>query len=186
MSDDTHPRYSTAEAIRLHHVAQPAVTASVLRLFGLDLFVPDHPTVSRRSCGIVRPRPHTVPYGPVHLITDSTGSLNCSVSDTTLVTRPTPRASRQLPLYLMVNYTDTAVLGRLHLLISVFAAPRNPAYLPLPAAKVTTPVTPCLRRISSSQAAVIGTRAGARSLRAPAVPGLSVPGVGRGNHVVRD
>ena len=50
-----------------------AFTGSVLRLLGLDLSVPDHTTVSRRSSGIAGPQPHTVPRGPVHLIIDSTG-----------------------------------------------------------------------------------------------------------------
>ena len=49
------------------------VTGGVLRLLGLDLPVPDHTTVSRRSSGITGPRPQTVPHGPVHLIIDSTG-----------------------------------------------------------------------------------------------------------------
>ena len=50
-----------------------AFTGSVLRLLGLDLSVPDHTTVSRRSSGIAGKQPHSVPHGPAHLIIDSTG-----------------------------------------------------------------------------------------------------------------
>src|SRR5215203_4559395 len=46
---------------------------SVLRLLGLDLPVPDHTTLSRRSRGFANCRPHVVPHGPLHLLIDSTG-----------------------------------------------------------------------------------------------------------------
>ncbi len=46
---------------------------SLLRLLGLDLAVPDHTTLSRRSGGLAGPRPHVVPHGPLHLVIDSTG-----------------------------------------------------------------------------------------------------------------
>jgi hypothetical protein len=47
--------------------------ASVLRLLGLDLPVPDHTTLSRRSRAFANRRPHAVPHGPLHLLIDSTG-----------------------------------------------------------------------------------------------------------------
>jgi hypothetical protein len=47
--------------------------ASVLRLLGLALDVPDHTTLSRRSRGCAARRPHAVPHGPRHLVIDSTG-----------------------------------------------------------------------------------------------------------------
>src|SRR5215210_4140281 len=47
--------------------------ASVLRLLGLDLPVPDHTTLSRRSRAFANCRPHAVPHGPLHLLIDSTG-----------------------------------------------------------------------------------------------------------------
>ena len=50
-----------------------AFAGSVLRLLGLDLFIPDHTTLSRRSRNFAGRRPHTVPHGPVHLLIDSTG-----------------------------------------------------------------------------------------------------------------
>ena len=50
-----------------------AFAGSVLRLLGLDLFIPDHTTLSRRSRKFAGPRPHTVSHGPVHLVIDSTG-----------------------------------------------------------------------------------------------------------------
>jgi hypothetical protein len=50
-----------------------AFAGSVLRLLGLDLFIPDHTTLSRRSRKFSGPRSHTVSHGPVHLVIDSTG-----------------------------------------------------------------------------------------------------------------
>src|SRR5918995_5187151 len=47
--------------------------ASVLRLLGLDLPVPDHTTLSRRSRAFANRRPQVVPHGPLHLLIDSTG-----------------------------------------------------------------------------------------------------------------
>ena len=47
--------------------------ASLLRLLGLDLPVPDHTTLSRRGRGFANRRPCTVPRGPLHLLIDSTG-----------------------------------------------------------------------------------------------------------------
>src|ERR671911_2787116 len=48
-------------------------TSSVLRLLGLDLPVPDHTTLSRRSRAFANRRPKVVPHGPLHLLIDSTG-----------------------------------------------------------------------------------------------------------------
>jgi Transposase DDE domain len=48
-------------------------TASVLRLLGQDLRVPDHTTLSRRGRGFAGQRPSVVPHGPMHLVIDSTG-----------------------------------------------------------------------------------------------------------------
>ena len=50
-----------------------AFAGSVLRLLGIDLFIPDHTTLSRRSRNFSGRRPHTVSHGPVHLVIDSTG-----------------------------------------------------------------------------------------------------------------
>jgi DDE family transposase len=50
-----------------------AFAGSVFRLLGLDLFIPDHTTLSRRSRNFSGPRPQTVSHGPVHLVIDSTG-----------------------------------------------------------------------------------------------------------------
>src|SRR3712207_1215345 len=47
--------------------------ASVLRLLGQDLRVPDHTTLSRRGRGFAGRRPKIVPQGPMHLVIDSTG-----------------------------------------------------------------------------------------------------------------
>ena len=46
---------------------------SVLRLLQLELSVPDHTTLSRRSRGFAGRRPRVVPHGPLHLLIDSTG-----------------------------------------------------------------------------------------------------------------
>jgi IS5 family transposase len=48
-------------------------TASILRLLGQELRVPDHTTLSRRSRGFAGRRPKVIPHGPVHLVIDSTG-----------------------------------------------------------------------------------------------------------------
>jgi hypothetical protein len=47
--------------------------ASVLRLLGLDLSVPDHTTLSRRGHGFAGRQAQVVARGPVHLLVDSTG-----------------------------------------------------------------------------------------------------------------
>ena len=58
------------------HVALRQVEAfagSVLRLLGLDLFILNHTTLSRRGGKFSGHRPHTASHGPVHLVIDSTG-----------------------------------------------------------------------------------------------------------------
>jgi hypothetical protein len=47
--------------------------ASVLRLLGQELRVPDHTTLSRRGRGFAGRQPKAVPHGPLHLVIDSTG-----------------------------------------------------------------------------------------------------------------
>src|ERR671916_1032385 len=47
--------------------------ASLLRLLGQELRVPDHATSSRRSRGFAGRQPKVVPHGPMHLVIDSTG-----------------------------------------------------------------------------------------------------------------
>lgn len=47
--------------------------ASVLRLLGQALRVPDHTTLSRRSRSFAGRQPKVVPNGPMHLVIDSTG-----------------------------------------------------------------------------------------------------------------
>jgi hypothetical protein len=46
---------------------------SVLRLLGLELSIPDHTTLSRRGRGFAGRPPRVMPYGPLHLLIDSTG-----------------------------------------------------------------------------------------------------------------
>lgn len=46
---------------------------SVLRVLGLDLPVPDHTTLSRRSGAFAGRTPQVIPQGPVHLVIDSSG-----------------------------------------------------------------------------------------------------------------
>src|SRR6201997_2660486 len=50
-----------------------AFAGSVLRLLGLDLCVPDHTTLSRRSGDFAKRRPNVTSHGARHLIVDSTG-----------------------------------------------------------------------------------------------------------------
>src|SRR5918999_5430187 len=47
--------------------------ASILRLLGQELRVPDHTTLSRRGRGSAGRQPKVVPHGPMHLVIDSTG-----------------------------------------------------------------------------------------------------------------
>src|SRR3954467_11099180 len=47
--------------------------ASIFRLLGQELRVPDHTTLSRRSRGFAGRRPKVIPHGPRHLVIDSTG-----------------------------------------------------------------------------------------------------------------
>ena len=47
--------------------------ASVLRLLGQALRVPDHTTLSRRSRSFAGRQPKVAPHGPLHLVIDSTG-----------------------------------------------------------------------------------------------------------------
>src|SRR4051794_28354542 len=47
--------------------------ASVLRLLGQELRVPDHTTLSRRSRSFAGRRPKALPHGPMYLVIDSTG-----------------------------------------------------------------------------------------------------------------
>ena len=49
--------------------------ASVPRLLGQELRVPDHTTLCRRSRGFAGRRPKVAPRGPMHLVIDSTGLL---------------------------------------------------------------------------------------------------------------
>ena len=79
------PRYSAlaiTTALTLRAVFRLALRqtegliASILRLLGLDLAVPDHSTLSRRAetLEVARPRPGRE---PVHLLVDSTGLKLC-------------------------------------------------------------------------------------------------------------
>ena len=45
----------------------------MLRLLGLDLPVPDHTTLSRRSRIVANRRPQFIPHGPLHPLIDNTG-----------------------------------------------------------------------------------------------------------------
>ncbi len=77
------PRYSElaiTTALTLRAVFRLALRqtdgliASILRLLGLDLAVPDHSTMSRRAETLEVPRPKAGSE-PVHLLVDSTGLL---------------------------------------------------------------------------------------------------------------
>jgi len=60
-------------AFRLALRQAEAFAGSVLRLLRLDLCVPDHTTLSRRSGEFARRRPNVTSHGARHLIVDSTG-----------------------------------------------------------------------------------------------------------------
>jgi hypothetical protein len=47
--------------------------ASIFRLLGQELRIPDHTTLSRRSRGFAGRQPQVIPHGPLHLVIDSTG-----------------------------------------------------------------------------------------------------------------
>ena len=65
-------RWSIFQALR----QTEGLIASVLRLLGLDLAVPDHTTLSRRAETLEVPRPRCG-HEPVHLLVDSTGLRLC-------------------------------------------------------------------------------------------------------------
>ncbi len=50
-----------------------SLMTSVLTLMGLTLSAPDHTTVSRRAVALRVMQPASVPYGPLHVLIDSTG-----------------------------------------------------------------------------------------------------------------
>src|SRR3954467_11123809 len=47
--------------------------ASLFRLLGQELRVPDHTTLSRRNRGFTGRRPKVIPHGPMHLVISSAG-----------------------------------------------------------------------------------------------------------------
>ncbi|MCW2240418.1 IS5 family transposase [Azospirillum canadense] len=51
--------------------------ASILKLLGLDLPVPDHSTIGRRARTVRLPNPPRSTSGPLHLLVDSTGLKLC-------------------------------------------------------------------------------------------------------------
>jgi hypothetical protein len=75
------PAEIISHAVWLYHVFSLSLrdvelrrfAASVLRLLGQEMRVPDHTTLSRRSRGFAGCRPQTAPGGPLHLVIDSTG-----------------------------------------------------------------------------------------------------------------
>ena len=55
---------------------------SVMGLLGLDLAVPDHSMLSRRTATVEVPRPRACPgAGPLHLLVDSTGLKLCGAGE---------------------------------------------------------------------------------------------------------
>ena len=83
------PRYSAlaiTTALTLRAVFRLALRqtegliASILRLLGLDLAVPDHSTLSRRAETLEAPRPRRG-REPVHLLVDSTGLRLCGAGE---------------------------------------------------------------------------------------------------------
>ncbi|PVE21250.1 hypothetical protein DC522_27680 [Microvirga sp. KLBC 81] len=71
---------------------------SVLRLLGLDLPVPDHTTLSRRSRAFAARKPQVVPDGPLHLVIDSTGLQLFGRGEWDAERRGHPRRSRRATL----------------------------------------------------------------------------------------
>jgi len=51
--------------------------ASILHLLGLELPVPDHSTISRRTKTVILPKPPRTTSDPLHLLVDSTGLKLC-------------------------------------------------------------------------------------------------------------
>jgi hypothetical protein len=97
------PRYSSLAintALTLRAVFRLALRqtegllASILRLLGLDIAVPDHTTLSRRAETLEAARPASGPgEEPVHLLVDSTGLKLCGPGEW-LATRHGTRARR--------------------------------------------------------------------------------------------
>ncbi|MCW2239657.1 hypothetical protein M2351_004287 [Azospirillum canadense] len=57
------------------------LVASLVRLLGLDLAVPDHSTLSRRAKAVTVPTPPATAKEPVRLLVDSTGVKLCGPGD---------------------------------------------------------------------------------------------------------
>ena len=69
-------------AFRLALRQTEGLIGSIIHLFGLDLAVPDHSTLSRRATTLKVPRPQARRDGePLHLLVDSTGLKLCGAGE---------------------------------------------------------------------------------------------------------
>ena len=84
---------------------------SLLPLLGLDLPVPDHTTLSRRSATLTPVLRAALPDGPVHLVLDSTGLKVSGAGEWLADKRGArgPRSWRKLPL--CVDATSSTIVG---------------------------------------------------------------------------
>ena len=84
---------------------------SLLQLLGLDLPVPDHTTLSRRSAKLTLVLRAGLPDGPVHLVLDSTG-LKVYGAGEWLVDKHGARSPRSWrKLHLCVDATSSTIVG---------------------------------------------------------------------------
>jgi hypothetical protein len=84
---------------------------SILRLLGLDLAVPDHSTLSRRSETLELPRPCSSSGGPVHLLVDSTGLRLCGPSEWLIEKHGTRRRRSWRKLHIGVDASTGQILA---------------------------------------------------------------------------
>jgi hypothetical protein len=84
---------------------------SILRLFGLDLAVPDHSTLSRRAETLEAPKPSPSSRGPVHLLVDSTGLRLCGPGEWLLEKHGTRRRRSWRKLHIGVDAETGQILA---------------------------------------------------------------------------
>jgi hypothetical protein len=76
---------------------------SILQLLGLDLAVPDHPTLSRRAEILEIPKASPSSRGPVHLLVDSTGLRLCGPGEWLIEKHGTQRRRSWRKLHIGVD-----------------------------------------------------------------------------------
>jgi hypothetical protein len=88
-----------------------SLIGSILQLLGLDLAVPDHPTLSRRAETLEVPRPCSSSGEPVHLLVDSTGLRRCGPGEWLVEKHGTQRRRAWRKLHIGVDAETGQILA---------------------------------------------------------------------------